>query len=485
MRKGWLAITALVLLAGCSRTPTGVVSDVARTLGAANVKTIQYSGSGAIFALGQSVNPNEAWPRFNLKSYTRTVDYEKEALREEEVRTQFEDPPRGGGLQPVIGERRAVAFASGDKAWNVGADGVPVPAPAAAEERHIQIWLTPHGWAKAAAGANPTMESKTVDGKQVTVVSFSLHGKYKVNGYVNGQNLLEKVETWLPNPVLGDMLVETSYSDYKDFGGVQFPSKIVQTQGGFPVLDLTVSEVQPNAPADIAVPEPVQQAPPGAVRVESQKVADGTWYITGGSHHSVLVEFKDFVTVVEGPLTEERSLAVIAEVKKLVPEKPIKYLVNTHHHFDHLGGVRTYVAEGATIVTHESNKPYFEKVWQAPRMISADKLSQSPRPATFETFTDTHSLTDGARTLELHHIQGSRHNESIVMAWLPRERVLIEADVFTPPPPNAPPPAVVSVFTQNLDENIRRLKLDVRQILPIHGRIVTMADVRKALQKPS
>ena len=164
---------------------------------------------------------------------------------------------------------------------------------------------------------------------------------------------------------------------------------------------------------------------------------------------------------------------------------PIKYLVNTHHHFDHLGGVRTYVAEGATIVTHELNKPYFEKVWQAPRMISADKLSQSPRQATFETFADTHTLTDGARTLELYHIQGNRHNEGVVMAWLPRERLLIEADVFTPPPPNAPPPPVVSVFTQNLDENIRRLKLDVRQILPIHGRIVTMADLRKALQKAS
>jgi glyoxylase-like metal-dependent hydrolase (beta-lactamase superfamily II) len=473
---------ALLMLAGCARTPKSVVDDVGKAIGAGNLKSIQYSGSGYIYAIGQSFQPNDRYSKFNLKSYTRLVDYDKGALREEDVRTQFENPPRGGGVQPVIGERRAVAFLSGDSAWNAGPNGAPALVPAAVEERQVQLAITPHGWVKAAAAAaNPTMESKTEDGKPVTVVSFTLKGKYKVSGFVNDQNLLDKVDTWLPNPVLGDMLVETTYSDYKDFAGVKFPTKIVQTQGGFPILELNVSEVQPNAAANIDVPEAVRSAPAPAVHVESQKLGDGVWFLAGGTHNSVLVEFKDYVAVVEGPLDEARSLAVIAEVKKLVPNKPIRYLINTHHHFDHSGGIRTYVAEGATIITHEMNRPYYEKTFAMPRTLSPDELSKNPKEAKFVTVTDKYVLTDGVRRLELYAVQGNGHNAGLIVAYLPKEKVLIEPDLFNPPPPNTPPPAAVSPYTASLQENIKRLKLDVRQIAPLHGRVVPVAEMQKAL----
>jgi glyoxylase-like metal-dependent hydrolase (beta-lactamase superfamily II) len=301
-----------------------------------------------------------------------------------------------------------------------------------------------------------------------------------VTGYVNEQSLLERVETQLPNPAYGDMPVEVRYSDYRAFGGVQFPTRIQVKQGGYPTLDLTVSDVQPNVNVDLPVPETIAQAPTG-VRVDSQRVADGVWFLAGGSHNSVAIEFSEYVTVIEAPLNEERSLAVIDEVKRLIPGKPIRYLVNTHHHVDHSGGLRTYVAEGATIVTHQMNQAFYERMFKEARVASADKLSQNPREAMLETFTDRRSLTDGARTLELYHIQGNGHNDGIVMAYLPRERLLIEADVFTPPSPDAPPSKDISVYTQNLDENIQRLRLNVQQILPIHGRIVGMADLRKAL----
>jgi glyoxylase-like metal-dependent hydrolase (beta-lactamase superfamily II) len=482
MLKKEFIVLALLMLTGCARTAKNVVDDAGKAIGAGNLKSIQYSGSGYIYAIGQSFQPNDPYSKFNLKSYTRVVDYDKGASREEDVRTQFENPPRGGGLQPVIGERRAVAFLSGDSAWNAGANGASAPAPTTVEERQVQLAITPHGWVKAAAAAaNPTMESKTEDGKQVTVVSFTLKGKYKISGFVDGQNLLEKVDTWLPNPVLGDMLVETTYSDYKDFAGVKFPTKIVQTQGGFPVLDLTVSEVQPNAAANIDVPEAVRGATPPAPHVESQKLADGVWFLAGGTHNSVLVEFKDYVAVVEGPLDEERSLAVITEVKKLVPNKPIRYLINSHHHFDHSGGIRTYVAEGATIITHEMNKPYYEKTFAMPRTLNPDQLSKNPKEAKFETVADKYELTDGVRKLELYLAQGNGHNAGLLIAYLPKEKLLIEPDLFTPPPPNAPPAAAVSPYIASLADNIKRLKLDVKQIAPLHGRVVPMAELQKAL----
>lgn len=479
VKKSYVTLLAL-MLAGCARTPKSVADDVGQAIGAGNLKSIQYSGSGYIYAIGQSFQPDVRYSKFNLKNYTRLVDYDKGALRDEDVRTQFEDPPRGGGVQPVIGERRAVAFLSGDSAWNIGANGAPAPAPAAVEERQIQLALTPHGWVKAAAAANPTMESKTEDGKQMTVVTFTWKGKYKVSGFVDGQNLLAKVDTWLPNPVLGDMLVETTYSDYKDFAGVKFPTKIVQTQGGFPVLELNVSDVQPNAAANIEVPETARNAT-ATVRVESQKLGDGVWFLAGGTHNSVLVDFKDYVAVIEGPLDEQRSLAVIAEVKKLAPNKPIRYLINTHHHFDHSGGIRTYVAEGATIITHEMNRPYYEKTFAMPRTLSPDELSKNPKEAKFETVTDKYVLTDGVRRLELYAVQGNGHNAGLIVAYLPKEKVLIEPDLFNPPPPDTPPPAAVSPYTASLQENIKRLKLDVRQIAPLHGRVVPLAELQKAL----
>jgi glyoxylase-like metal-dependent hydrolase (beta-lactamase superfamily II) len=196
------------------------------------------------------------------------------------------------------------------------------------------------------------------------------------------------------------------------------------------------------------------------------------------------VEFKVYVTVVEEPFSEERSLAVIAEVKTLVPNKPIRYLINTHHHFDHSSGIRTYVAEGATIITHRINTAFYNQVFKLPRTLSPDRLSLNPKSARFETATEKHVLTDGSRSLELHLLQGNPHNPGLFLVYLPKEKLLYQADSFTAPPPGAPlPPAVNMVNTRNLNlmANIERLRLEVEQILAAHGRVMPIADLRKAV----
>lgn len=458
------------------------IGKLAEALGATNLKTIEYSGSGYSFAVGQSVSPTEPWPKFNLTSYKRVIDYQAVASREETVLTQGENPPRGGGAQPVIGERRQTALVRGGKAWNAAGTNA-VPAPATLGERLLQIWLTPHGFATAAAANSATVSSRVIGGKKTTVISFSGHGKYKINGYLNSDGLLQRVETWLPNPVLGDMLIEAQYSDYRDFNGVKFPTRILQKHGGHPALDLTVSAVRPNATASIDIPDNVKNAVPAAVRVDAQQLADGVWYLAGGTHHSVAIEFKPYIVVIEGPANEERSDAVIAAVKKLVPNKPIRYLVNTHHHFDHSGGLRTYAAEGATILTHKENRLYYLNAAKAPRSLSPDKLAQSKRPLVVEPLGAKRVLTDGVRTLELHHVAGSTHNRGLIMAHLPKEKILIEADAYTPPAAGTPPPATPSPFTVNLYENIVRLKLDVARIAPLHGRVVAFDELLKAVGK--
>jgi glyoxylase-like metal-dependent hydrolase (beta-lactamase superfamily II) len=471
-----MAVLALIPWVGEAQDAKTVLDGVAKSLGATDLKSIQYSGSGSTFAPGQNPNPSAPWPRFNAKSYSRTINYDTASLRDEIVRTQV-DPIRGGGGQPVIGEQRQVLLVSGTHAWSQPGD-TATPQLAAVADRLHQLWITPHGVIKAAMAHNATVQPRAEGDKKLTIVAFTVPGQLKVNAVVNDQNLVEKVESWATNPVVGDMLTETTYADYKDFSGVKFPTKITQKAGGFPALDLTVSAVQPNAPADIVVPDNVRQA---AVEVKEQKVVDGVWYITGGTHHSALVEMQDYVVVVEGPQNDERASAVIAEVKRLVPNKPIKYVVNSHHHFDHAGGLGAFVAEGVTIITHASNKPFFERAFAAPRTVRPDKLAQSGKKATIESLNDKLVLQDATRTLEIHHIAGNPHADGLILAYLPKEKLLIEADVYTPAAPNTPPPAQPNPFSVNLHDTIGGLKLEVDRILPLHGRIVSLAELLSAI----
>jgi glyoxylase-like metal-dependent hydrolase (beta-lactamase superfamily II) len=478
-----LVVVGLGLLPGLSAAQDAklVLADVAKVMGATDVKSLQYTGSGTTFAPGQSMVPGAPWPRFNAKSFTRTINYDTASMRDEILRTQAENPPRGGGGQPVVGEQRQILVVSGTHAWNQVGENIN-PALAAVDDRLHQLWITPHGVVKAALASNPTAQARTEGGKKLTAISFVTPSKLKITALVNERHLVEKVESQSTNPVLGDMLTETTYADYKAFDGVQFPTKITQKAGGFPSLDLTVSEVKPNAPVDIQVPDNVRQT---VVQVKTDKVAEGVWYITGGTHHSVLIEMKDHLIVVEGPQNDARATAVLAEVKRTVPNKPIKYVVNSHHHFDHAGGLGPFVAEGVTIITHDVNKAFFEQSFAAPRTVQPDTLAQSGKKPMVEGVKDKRVLSDDTRTVELYHIQGSMHNDGLIMAYLPKEKLLIEADVYTPAAPNAPPPAQPNPVHVNLHDNIERLKLAVDQILPIHGRIVPLAELLKAIGKSS
>jgi hypothetical protein len=201
----------LVLLSPLTATAQDASLDnVAKAMGAASVKSIQYSGSGTNFQLGQNFSPDLPWPRFVVKSYTRAVNYESASIRDELVRTQGENPPRGGGGQPVAGEQRQIFVASGDAAWNVAAD-VVTPTPIALVDRQLQLWTTPQGVVKAAIANNATVQGRTI--------SFTAPGRFKVQATVDAQNLVERIDAVAPNAVLGDAPVEIRYSEYKDFAG--------------------------------------------------------------------------------------------------------------------------------------------------------------------------------------------------------------------------------------------------------------------------
>jgi len=477
MRKTVASIVAVIVmlfpLAGYAQNGKTSLDAVSKALGAASLKSFEMTANGMTYAIGQSEAPGAPWPRFHVKSTKRTVNYETASLRDETVQVRVLEPPRGGGVF-VRGDQRLNVSVSGDHAWNTTGD-TAVPVPLALADRQFQLWSTPHGVIKAAMAHKATVEGRTIN--------FAVPGRFKLKATVNAKNLIEKVEGLVAHPVVGDLTVEVSYSAYDDFGGIMFPRIIQQTSGGFPSLALTVDSFKANAPANIQAPDPVRQSTNVYSRVATQMVADGVWYLTGTTHHSVVIEMKDHVIVAEAPQNEERALAVLAETKKLVPNKPIKYLINSHHHYDHSGGVRAAASEGLTVVTSEVNRPFFEWALSAAATANPDRLAKSKRKATVEGVGDKRVMTDGTRTVEIHQITGILHHDGMLMVYLPKEKLLIQADAFTPVAANAKYPTPPNPFTVALSENIERLKLSVDQHLPLHGRIVPMAELGKAIGK--
>ena len=453
----------------------GVLRRADEAMGASALKTLRYAGSGSAWQFGQGYKAGVPWPKLNLASYTRFVDYDHAASREDVVRSRAE--PTGGGAVPLTGEQRLSTAVAGDYAWNL-AGPAATSSPANHALRQHDLWVTPHGAIKAALRNNAKVEFRAEKGKQVTAVSFTEPGKFSATLYLSGDYLLERVESRMPNPVLGDTPVVTVYEDYRQHGAIRFPARVRQSAAGYPVLELAVAEVQPNAAFELPVPDGVRNF---TERVRSEKVADGVWYLAGASHHSVVIEMKDHLIVVESPLYDGRAALALEEAKRLVPGKPIRTVINSHWHFDHAGGLRTAAAQGATLVTHEQTRVWLQKALANPNRINPDLLAKSGRKAKVLGAGKKQVIQDGTRSVELHEISDSVHALPFFMVYLPKEKLLIEADAYTPLAPNAALPSPPNANNVNLVQNIERLKLAVDRILPLHGRVVPMAELYRTV----
>jgi len=508
--------------------PEPALRAAAQAIGVDQLQCVTMSGTAYAGMVGQQRlhDKNVDWPRGEpLANYTRTMNWA--------ARTMVEEFERKPGLNPAswkyglgwLGgtprqrQPRQIFVVNGQHGWHHDGPGTdPIPArPEDAELWQLEMWLNPHGFLKAARmpGANPVAawrwelgemgrDLPTRAPEKVTVVAIQVMGKYRVDATINKEHMLQRIHTRVADPVLGDLNYEHEFTNdsYIDLGnGMKFPTvwhshvgwddnyQAQNFNAGHNGFGGTFKDVRANAcGAPPAVAEAVRRAE-APERVTADRLADGVYLLGGSSHNSVAVEFADFVAIVEAPLDEARSLAVIEEVVRLFPEKPIRYLVNTHQHHDHIGGLRTYMHLGATIITHWKNYPFYTRdvLNYAPRTLQPDFLSWSPPTELaegyfYEQVTENYVLSDGARTMHLHYVQPLRHADGMLMAYLPREKLLIEADLFDThePPPSAATPSNTSLYNV-----VQRLKLDVSRIVPIHGRPAAWAEFLKVVAPKS
>jgi glyoxylase-like metal-dependent hydrolase (beta-lactamase superfamily II) len=480
------AVAVLFPAAAGAQDAKTVIANASKAMGADGVNSIVVYGSGANYNLGQSNNANGEWPRTNLNDYVRAIDFTSSTSRATAV--TWAAPVTGPVA--VQGQFQQNITAAQGNSW----------------AQQLEIWTTPWGFLKGAAANNATVKSQPMGGQRYQVATWTTRQTspggpaYRVVGYISPRGLVDRVETWLENPVFGDMLVEQIYSEYRDANGVMFPAKWVQKRGGQPTFDLQTLGIQTN-PGNIQAlvtppPPPAGRGGgpggpggPGAAAAgpASEKLADGVWRING-AYNALAVEFADHILIFEpGAQNEARSQAIIAESKRLIPNKPIRYGVISHHHFDHTGGIANVVAEGITIVTPAVNKGFLERALSAPRTLVGDALAKTRKKPVVEGFTgDKRVFADATRTFEVHVIKGLPHADGLVVGYLPKEKILVYADMFNLPPangPQVPDPPVVG--TMVFADNIARLGLTPDRVMSVHSlnpdRFTTVAEINATL----
>ena len=476
-----LALAALAITAAAhAQDAKTVISTASKAMGVEGMNAISYWGVGQNGNFGQNNNANQPWPMTAANDYMRAIDFTQPASRATWMNYAV---PVTGGVATLVPAQQNIT--PQNTAW----------------AQQLEIWTTPWGFLKGAAANNATVRTQMRLGKPTQVVTFNSPIKspgglpYKLVGTINSQNLVEKVQTWVENPVFGDMLVEAEYTYYRDGAdGLKYPSQIVQKQGGWPTFTAYILGAKTNPPnlQQLLTPPAGRGGAPGgggapaAAGPTSEKLADGVYRING-AYNSLAIEFADHILLFEpGPQNEARAQAIIAEAKRVIPNKPIRYGVISHHHFDHTLGLPAVVAEGITIVTPAVNRAFLMNALSAPRTLAPDSLSKSGKKPVIDVIKgDKRVFQDATRTFEVYVVKGLPHADGMVIGYLPKEKILVYADMFNLPPPAQPVPDPPVIGTMVFVDNLDRLKLDIDRVMSVHSlnpdRLTTVAEIKASL----
>lgn len=368
----------------------------------------------------------------------------------------------------------------------------PIPVAQSSQQQFVQYYRRlPQLLLRQALDRASTLRSlgqDTLDGRSQDVFTFVMADTQQVAVYVDSASgLVSKYELLFVDPFTGDEASEIMFGDYTRQGASQVPQTWSVRQAGEVTarlrLKIDFNPAITDQSFDVAASGYTRVAAlPDNLEEQIEQLADGVFVIqnvAGQNQNTFAVAFKDYIVAVEAPGSSAGADEVIARIKAAIPGKPIRYVAMTHHHGDHIGGLRSFIAEGATVITTLSNREVVEALAAAPQ---ADRLAKNPRQPEF-LFVERGKrvITDGSRTLQLLDIGPNPHAREMVVAYLPKERVVFQGDLFFVPAndaPAGPPQASTVSFAKKLQE----LKLGVDRIASVHGRTTTIDELNRAMQ---
>jgi len=480
-----LAAGLAVAVAACQRTPPELqaVRDAADAMGGLQkvleVKTLTIEGEGDAPNVGQNTTPDGELPNWKVTEFTRTIDLANHRMRMQQLRTaQF--------LFANANTQRQTQGLDGDVAFNVGPDGAATRSSGdAAKDRRMEMLQHPLVIVRMALEDPATrLSGFRLAGNQEVVEVETGTGEHITLAIDASTKLPSRVTTMSDNANLGDVAIDTAFTDYETVDGLKLPKRITTTIDRFPQFDLEISKNTVDGDAgDLAAPANVKSAavPPNAapVVVTAEPVAKGIWWLAGsGNHRSVVFEFDDHLVLFEVPLNETRSKAVIEKARTL-STKPLTHVIVSHHHFDHSGGIRVAVAEGLTVMTYKDNIPFFKDLLARKHSIVPDELAMHPTEAKFEPVDDSMVLKDKSMEVDLYHLLDNPREGTNLFAYVPRDRILVQADLYDST-------WQFHHWGENVITNIEKIrKLKVDKQVPIHGAIESYAEmVRKMRAAP-
>jgi hypothetical protein len=482
MKKASVAVLVTALLCGCRKSPEmSNVLDAAAAMGGKDkiqsVNTLLIEGEGENANPGQNLTPESPLTKWKVTDFKETINPGNARMRIEQVRTaQF----------PFAGETvvKQILNVDGDVAWNVDAGGPSSRlTTTVAHARRLELLRHPLSAIRVALDRKSHLSHFRETGNSRAIDIVTPAGDTLTLTIDSQTKLPLSVSTLADQPNLGDVVIETGFSGYDDAGGLKLPNNLTTKIDKWEQSEIKVSRYTVNggggdlaASAALKAQLPAPAAPP--LEVTKEKVAPGVWLLAGtGNHHSIAFEFADHLTLFELPESDARARAVIDKTHSVAFGKPLTEVIISHHHFDHSAGLRVAVAEGLTIITQRGNEAFFKDLAARKHTLEPDGLARNPtaRPIRMKLVDDELVLKDAVLEVDLYHVKDNSHSGTLLMGWVPREHILVQADLYDSGWLRFP-------WADNLKKNVEMHKLSVEKDVPVHGNAESWADVLKTMQ---
>jgi hypothetical protein len=488
-------------LAGCSSTQGGrtLTQNAVTAMGGMeklqSIKTLSMrGGTGTRTRLGQMVKATDAEEPGQLKNVVETVDfvngrasldYELQlgdfGQHRHEILTKRGDKLVGieiVGTRPIIATSPAGLFSWGTQ-----------NSPDFLLKRNIVTVML----AAAASASDSPAADKELNGKMYKFTTAKTKDGDDLGLYFDPQTGLPAAyEVTDTESVLGDVQAQYTFGDYKTVDGVTLPQHITIRKDGKDYSDVQFTSIALNDPASdqvFAVPEQASAEADKAASIDEYspmkitKIGNGVYQAQGYSHHTMIVEFPEWLALMDAPYTETQTKALWRAIQAQFPGKPVKYAGVSHYHSDHIGGLRGALAMGATILVEKSHEPILRPFLEAHHTHPQDELEKrraAGTAGTIEVYEGKKIITEGGQSFELYAISGSPHVDPMILGYASSARALFQPDLYTPPSTMPGGPAAV-----HLAQAIKRLNLKVDTMVGGHGGSGLYADFLKAAAAPA